>query len=43
MTKAQRLQKSTAARQRRKSVKQIVAERTENLYSRLRRLRKKTK
>ena len=43
MTRGQRLQRSNGARARRKNNKNIVEDRTENLYSKLRRLRKKNK
>jgi hypothetical protein len=38
--KAERIAKSEAARTRRRSLKKIILERTERLYSRLRRNRK---
>ena len=37
-----RIMKSLAARQRRKAKKAVIEERTENLFSRLRRKRKKS-
>jgi len=40
MSKEKRIMKSEAARKRRKTIKQIVKTRTENLYARLRKLRK---
>lgn len=43
MNKAERIHRSEAARKRRKETKNIIQERTENLYSRLRKLRKKGK
>ena len=41
--RGQRLLRSKGARSRRKDTKDIVEERTENLFSKLRRLRKKNK
>ena len=38
-----RMMKSAAARLRRKEKKEVIEERTENLYSRLRRLRRSKK
>ena len=41
--KADRIAKSETARSRRRSLKKLVAERTERLYSKLRKLRKQKK
>ena len=41
MNKGLRMMKSLTARKKRKSVKNIISTRTFNLYSKLRRLRKK--
>jgi len=43
MDKAKRIHLSEAARKRRKKTKNIIQEKTENLYSRLRKLRKRGK
>ena len=43
MDKAERMQRSEAARKRRKETKNIIQEKTERLWSRLRKLRKKRK
>ena len=40
MGRAERMKRSAAARLRRKETKNIIAERTYNLFSKLRRLRK---
>ena len=41
MDKAQRMAKSETARERRKQTRETITERTMNLFSKLRRLRKK--
>lgn len=41
MSRGLRMMKSSAARKKRKTVKNIISTRTLNLYSKLRRLRKK--
>lgn len=43
MGRATRIMKSAAARLRRKQTKEVIRERTENLYSRFRRMRKNSK
>jgi len=43
MDKAERMHRSTFARLRRQEVKKVIQERTENFYSKMRRLRKKSK
>ena len=40
-TKATRMEKSKAARARRKNLKQMIVDRTERLYTKLRKSRKK--
>jgi len=42
MTKAERIAKSDAARGRRKNVKRMVMDRTMRLYSKFRRIRRKS-
>jgi len=43
MNKAERMSRSDAARKRRKTVKEIIIERTFHYYDKMRRLRKKKK
>lgn len=41
MTKAERLHKSTTARIKRRTIKELLLDKQERLYTKLRRLRKK--
>jgi len=43
MTKQERMHRSQAARTRRKNIKEILFEKTQNFYDRMRRLKKRKK